>query len=309
MQDQYGRVGYHFVYPLGDNTALSIPLNDLPFASQNTKWNISDNQVAILLENPVSEDVLLMEKDGPVATLTLNRPKQFNALDEELRAKLREAIDTLDEDGEVRIVILKGTGRGFCAGADLGAGLDHPLSAHIEREYKPSLLGIAESPKLWIAQVHGAAAGIGAAYAMNCDLVTMADNATIYMAFAAISLIPDGGNTQLLLQNMGYHRALQTVLEGRKVPAQECLDCGIANKLFSEEELDAKTLEWAHSLASGAPLAMSAAKKLLRSVGAMNYGDAISTEGEAQTPLAHSDDFQEGVQAFFDKRKPVFSGK
>ena len=257
----------------------------------------------------MSEPVLLLEKDGPVASLTLNRPKQFNALDEELRSELRAVVGKLDADDEIRIVILKGNGRGFCAGADLAGGLDHPLSNHIDREYKPALVGIAESPKIWIAQVHGTAAGIGAAFAMNCDFVTMADNATIYMAFAAISLIPDGGNTQLLLQNMGYHRALQTVLEGRKVPAQECLDCGIANKLFSEEELDAKTLEWAHSLASGAPLAMSAAKKLLRSVGAMNYGDAISTEGEAQTPLAHSDDFQEGVQAFFDKRKPVFSGK
>ena len=257
----------------------------------------------------MSEDVLLMEKDGPVATLTLNRPKQFNALDEELRAKLREAVDTLDEDGEVRIVILKGTGRGFCAGADLGAGLDHPLSAHIEREYKPSLLGIAESPKLWIAQVHGTAAGIGAAYAMNCDLVTMADNATIYMAFAAISLIPDGGNTQLLLQNMGYHRALQAIVEGRKVPANECLSYGIANKLFAEDELDQGTMEWAQNLAAGAPLAMAAAKKLLRNAGQISFSEAITAEGLAQTPLAHTDDFKAGVQAFFDKKKPVFTGK
>ncbi|MEP1208964.1 MAG: enoyl-CoA hydratase-related protein [Rhizobiaceae bacterium] len=257
----------------------------------------------------MSDDVLLLDTDGPVATITLNRPKQFNALDGELRAKLRQVVAMVDADDSIRIVILKGTGRGFCAGADLGAGLDHPLDAHIEREYMPSLLGIAESPKIWIAQVHGTAAGIGAAYAMNCDFVTMADNATIYMAFAAIALIPDGGNTQLLLQNMGYHRALQTVLEGRKVPAQECLECGIANKIFSEEQLDAKTMEWAQSLALGAPLSMTAAKQLLRSVGSMSYGEAISAEGKAQTPLAHSDDFKEGVQAFFDKRKPVFKGK
>jgi 2-(1,2-epoxy-1,2-dihydrophenyl)acetyl-CoA isomerase len=251
----------------------------------------------------------LLEKDGPVASITLNRPNQFNALDEELRNELRAVVGKVDADDAIRIAILKGAGRGFCAGADLAGGLDHPLSAHIDREYKPTLVGIAESPKIWIAQVHGTAAGIGAAFAMNCDFVTMADTATIYMAFAAIALIPDGGNTQLLLQNMGYHRALQTVLEGRKVPAQECLDCGVANKLFGESELDAKTLEWAHSLSAGAPLAMSAAKRLLRNVGSMSYGDAISSEGMLQTPLAHSDDFKEGVQAFFDKRKPDFTGK
>ncbi len=164
----------------------------------------------------MSEDVLLIETDGPVATITLNRPKQFNALDEELRARLRQVVGTVDADDTIRIVILKGTGRGFCAGADLAGGIDHPLSAHIDREYKPALVGIAQSPKIWIAQIHGTAAGIGAAFAMNCDFVTMADNATVYMAFAAISLIPDGGNTQLLLQNMGYHRALQAVVEGRK---------------------------------------------------------------------------------------------
>jgi 2-(1,2-epoxy-1,2-dihydrophenyl)acetyl-CoA isomerase len=143
---------------------------------------------------------------------------------------------------------------------------------------------------------------------MNCDLVVMADNATIYMAFAAISLIPDGGNTQLLLDNMGYHRALQAVLEGRKIPADECLSCGIANKLFAAEELDDQTINWAKSLADGAPLAMAAAKRLLRSVGKMDYSAAISAEGLEQNPLAHSNDFKAGVQAFFDKKKPVFTG-
>ncbi len=257
----------------------------------------------------MSDPVLLRETDGPVATLTLNRPKQFNALDADLRAELRQAIVDLERDDAIRVVILKGTGRGFCAGADLAKGFEHPVSAHIDREYKPALTGIADSSKIWIAQVHGSAAGIGAAFAMNCDLVTMADDATVYMAFAAIALVPDGGNTQLLLQNMGYHRALQAVLEGEKISAADCLAYGIANKLTSVSDLDRTTMEWAQSLATGAPLAMAAAKRLLRRVGSMNYADAISAEGLEQDALLESADCKAGVAAFFAREKPVFTGK
>ncbi len=256
----------------------------------------------------MSDPVLLRETDGPVATLTLNRPKQVNALNAELRAELREAITGIEADDTIRVVILKGAGRGFCAGADLAAGFEHPVSAHIQREYTPALTGIADSSKIWIAQVHGSAAGIGAAFAMNCDLLTMADDANIYMAFAAIALVPDGGNTQLLLQNMGYHRALQAVLEGEKISAADCLANGIANKLVSADTLDAETMAWAQSLANGAPLAMAAAKRLLRKVGAMDYGDAISAEGLEQDALLESEDCKAGVAAFFAKEKPVFTG-
>ena len=257
----------------------------------------------------MSDDVLLYETDGTIATLTLNRPKQFNALDAELRAALREAVEKVENDPTVRVAIIKGEGRGFCAGADLSAGLEKPVSEHIEREYKPSLEGIAQGNKIWIAQVHGVAAGIGAAYAMNCDLVTMADDASVYMAFAAIALIPDGGNTQLLLNHMGYHRALQAVLEGQKIPAAKCLEYGIANKLFAAEDLDAKTMEWTKSIASGPPLAMGAAKRLLRNIGKLDYGEAISTEGHEQNALTESEDFATGVNAFFAKEKPQFQGR
>ena len=145
----------------------------------------------------------------------------------------------------LRVVILKGAGRSFSAGADISGEMAEPISFHLDSDYKPFLTGIEKSDKLWIAQVHGAAAGIGAALAMNCDLVVMAEDAYIYMAFAAIGLIPDGGNTQLLLQYLGYHRALQAVLEGRKLDAQECLASGIANKVVSGDELEPVTMAWA----------------------------------------------------------------
>lgn len=255
-----------------------------------------------------SDDVLLYQADGAIATITLNRPKFYNAFDPELRSRMRETVASIEADDQVRIVIIKGEGRGFSAGADLTQGIDHPVNERLDREYKPFLTAIAESNKIYIAQVHGAAAGIGAAVAMNCDLVVMADTASVYMAFAAIALIPDGGNTWLLLKQMGYHRALEAVLEGQKITASECLESGIANKVVSVDDLESVTQEWAEKLATGAPMAMAAAKRLLRQVGHHTYADAISIEGLEQNPLAESNDFTIGTQAFFNKEKPQFKG-
>ena len=257
------------------------------------------------------EGPVTLAVDGPVATVTLNRPDSYNALDGAMRARMREVPGEVDAMEGVRVVILKGAGRGFCAGADLADDRpsDDQLEGLLDREYKPALTAIAESEKIWIAQVHGAAAGIGAAFAMNCDLMTMAEDAYVYMAFAAIALVPDGGNTQLLLQNMGYHRAMETILEGRKVPAAECLSMGIANKVFPADRLDAETRAWAERLAGGAPMAMAKAKALLRRVGAVSFGEAISLEGEVQAKLLASRDHREGGRAFFEKRAPKFQGR
>lgn len=257
----------------------------------------------------MSDDVLLIEKSAGVTTLTMNRPDKLNAFDRTLKAAMQDAVGKLEDDDSVRIVVLKAAGKGFCAGADLSDGIANPISFHLDIDYKPFLTGIAMSNKLWIAQVHGACAGIGAAVAMNCDFVCMSEDAYLYLAFAAIALVPDGGNTQLLLNAMGYHRALEAAIEGRKIPAAECQEHGIANRVFAADELDTKTGEWAQSLAQKAPLSIAATKRLMRRVGAMSYGDAISAEGLEQTPLLKSEDFREGVRAFFAKEKPAFKGQ
>lgn len=251
-----------------------------------------------------------IDRDGPIATVTMTRPKAFNALNHALRSGLAEAVGQLETDTEIRVVILKGDGRGFCAGADLNeppAGA-RPTHQMIEQEYRPILTGIAASSKIWIAQVHGAAAGIGAALAMNCDLVTIAEDASIYMAFAAIGLVPDGGNCWLLHRGMGYHRAMQAILEGRMISAEEARDLGLVNEVHSTNMLETKTLDMAQRIAGTAPLAATAAKRLMRQMDQMTYGDAISAEGIEQTALTQSADFAEGVAAFKDRRQAKFKG-
>lgn len=250
-----------------------------------------------------------LDRDGTIAIVTMQRPEAFNALNGELRAALRKTVSQVENDPEIRVVILRGDGPGFCAGADLKDGTaTHPAHQMIEEEYRPILTGIASSSKIWIAQVHGSAAGIGAALAMDCDMMTIADDASLYMAFAAIGLVPDGGNCWLLLQGMGYRRALQAILEGRKIPAQEAVDLGLANAQFPIDTLDVETRALATRIASGAPLAAAAAKRLMRRMDQLSYTDAIAAEGLEQSALTRSADFAEGVAAFVQKRKASFSG-
>lgn len=254
-------------------------------------------------------EVVLRETDGPIATISLNRPKVFNAIDSAMRGSLRETIDAVNGDPEIRIVILKGEGRGFCGGADLGEGLGGSVTDELENEYKPLLMGIADSPKIWIASVHGSAAGIGGALAMNCDLMVMAENANIYLAFAAIGLIPDGGSTWLLLRAMGYHRALETIVEGRKISSAECLAMGLANRIAPPETVHEASRYWADQLARGAPLAQSTAKRVMRQLDRLDFSQAISLEAVEQQPLTESEDCRNAIAAFLAKRKPEFRGK
>lgn len=254
-------------------------------------------------------DTLTVEREGPLATVTLDRPAVFNAFNSAMRAQLLDAVEALNADPQVRIVILKGSGPGFCAGADLTEGMPQSITLQIENEYKPFLTAIAYGQKLWMAAIHGSAAGIGGALAMACDLAVMEEDANIYLAFAAIGLVPDGGATWQLLQAMGHKKAMETVIEGRKIPASQCLEYGLVNKVVPKGDASAAAREWALRLCDGAPLAQAAAKRALRQAGRLQLEDAISLEAQLQQDLIASEDFRNGVAAFLAKRKPEFRGK
>ncbi len=246
-----------------------------------------------------------------VATIRMNRPDRRNAFNEQLRADLHAAILKADSDDDIRVVVIAAEGRGFSAGADLADGMPKQaqVSDHIEEEYKPFLLAIHNSSKLYIAAVNGAAAGVGSAVALACDFVVMADDAYIFLAFAAIGLIPDGGASWHLVNQLGYKRALEMIVEAEKMPAAECLRLGLVNKVVPATELASQTQAWAEKLVQGAPLSQRYAKEILRKAMAMNLSEVIDLEGQRQNITLVSKDATEGGMAFFEKRPAKFVGE
>lgn len=254
---------------------------------------------------------ILYSISNRVATIRLNAPKSLNALTQKMRLELMQAVNQADEDVNVRVVVLAGEGRGFCAGADLTEGtLEHPsFVEQCAAEYEPWLMAIHNSPKLYIAAVNGVAAGVGSAAVMNCDLIVMAEDAYLYQAFSAIGLMPDGGATWLLLQKLGYQRALDMAVNAGRLTAQECFEFGLANKVVATESLLSETQQWAELIAEGPPLAQAAVKALMRKAPSMSYAEVIREESIEQSKLIASEDSRNAVAAFFAKQKPVFNGR
>jgi 2-(1,2-epoxy-1,2-dihydrophenyl)acetyl-CoA isomerase len=254
-------------------------------------------------------DIVRYEQQGAVAVITLHRPEAMNSFNTELRADLAAALERGHNDDSVRVVILTGEGRTFSAGADLKRGIEKDVATMLQAEYRPVQEAIADIPKPVIAAVPGSAAGIGLSIALQCDLLIMGDNAFMLSPFTTISLVPDGGLNWLLVHQLGYRRAFQLSVESERIPADRCVELGLANKAVPAEELMTAAMEWAQSLAARAPLSLAATKKVMRHAADHEWASAYDMEARFQGELLGSDDNQEGIQAFFEKRKPTFTGK
>jgi len=252
-----------------------------------------------------------VSKVDRVATIAFNSPTTRNALKQQMRLEIIDAVQRVEDDEDVRIIVLTGEGKGFCAGADLSEGMPG-YSSFVDQcaaEYAPWLMVIHNSEKLYLAAVNGAAAGIGAAIVLNCDMVIMADDAYLYQAFSAIGLIPDGGATWLLLQKLGYQRAIDLAVNAGKLNASECLEVGLTNRVVSSNRLIDEAHQWAAEMAQGAPLAQAAVKRLMRKEYSMTYLESLNQEAVEQSKLIRSQDSANAVAAFFTKEKVTFHGK
>ena len=254
-------------------------------------------------------EIIRYEQRGAVGIITLHRPESMNSFNTELRAALVDAFAKAHEDDSVRVVVFTGKGRCFSAGADLKAGIDRDVEEILQSEYRPVQEAIATIPKPVIAAVPGSAAGIGMSMALQCDLVLMADNAFLLSPFTTISLVPDGGLSWLLVRQLGYRRAFQLSVESERISAEQCVGLGLANKVVPADELLESAVEWAQALARRAPLSLAATKKAMRFAADNNWSDAYDLEARLQGELLGSEDNQEGIQAFLEKRAPEFRGK
>ena len=243
-----------------------------------------------------------------IAKIVLSRPDAMNAFNEQLVWDLKSATEQVSQEEKVRVCILTGMGRGFSSGADLQ---ERDASWKSTKDsllngYLPSLRAIIDMPIPVIGSINGPAAGIGAAYAMACDLRIMSKDAFIMSVFSNIALVPDGGLAWLLPKGFGYAKALEYAIEAKRISAEECERFGVANKVVDPEKLEEETNAWAETIASRSPTAVRETKKLMRLAMEKGYYEVYEAEAEIQDKIFGGDEFKEGVSAFFEKRKPNF---
>ena len=254
---------------------------------------------------------LRVEVDGPVATLTLDRPDSLNALTVPVKVALREALESLAADRSVRAVILTGAGRAFCAGQDLAEREQPdaaPLEVEVRERYNPIIRALRSMGQPVIAAVNGVAAGAGASLAFACDIRLAAEDARFVLAFGRIGLVPDSGATWFLPRLVGPAKAAELALIGDPVDAAEALRLGLVSRVVPGDRLMAEARALADRLAAGAPLALSLTKGALQRSLTIDLDEALEGEAKLQGIAGASADHAEGLAAFREKRPPRFTG-
>jgi len=257
-------------------------------------------------------DPLLVDRDGAVVTLTLNRPDALNALDVPLKLALRDAVEEIRTDHGVRAVVLAGAGRAFCVGQDLrehveSLGGPQPLST-VAEHYNPLVLAIARLDRPVVAAVRGMAAGAGASLAFLADLRVGGPKTAFLMAFANVGLAADTGASWTLPRLVGHGRALAMLMLAEPVTAAQALEMGLVNAVVPAADVAAAAAELAGRLAAGPTLAYAAIKQALARGATSDLATALETEAGLQARLGGTDDHKQAVEAFLAKQAPSFRG-
>lgn len=255
---------------------------------------------------------ILTEKKEKVTVITLNRADKFNSFNREMALQLHKALDEAEADKNCRAIVLVGTGKAFCAGQDLAEALD-PKGPGLERivteHYNPLVLRLRKIEKPIIAAVNGVAAGAGANIAIACDIVVATASASFIQAFSKIGLIPDSGGTFYLPRLIGFQKAAALMMTGDKVSATEAMQIGMIYKVYEDAVFMEETLKFAKTISEMPTRAMALTKKLLNESVLNTFEQQIALEGKIQVEASKTYDYNEGVKAFLEKRKPEFKGE
>jgi len=259
--------------------------------------------------------IVLEGKHEGIATLVMNRPDRLNALNNELAMAVNETLGRIATDDTVRVVVITGAGRAFCAGGDLGAlgkgrqsGATHELEPLL-RAGMQMVLKMRTMPQPVIAAVNGAAAGAGMNIALAADIRIAAEEATFGQNFSKVGLFPDYGGTYFLPQLVGPAKAAELFYTGDMIDAKTALALGLVNQVVPAAQLEAAVKTLAQKIAQGPSLAIQAVKKTLFGAEQKQLARALDNEVREQIRCYFSDDCNEGIRAFFEKRPPKFQGK
>jgi 2-(1,2-epoxy-1,2-dihydrophenyl)acetyl-CoA isomerase len=267
----------------------------------------------------MTEPTVLFEARGAVALITLNRPQALNSFTRAMHKELWAALDRIESDKAIRACVITGAGRGFCAGADLAEfdlapGPDLVKRADpgpiIEQAFNPTVRRLQALHVPTVAAVNGVAAGAGASLAMTCDLAIAAPNASFIQAFIKLGLVPDAGGTWFLVKKLGLARAMGAAMLGDKLSAKDAKDWGMIWDVVAEgQDCVQAAIELAQRLAVLPTQGLLATRKLMRSAASNDLDAQLDRERDTQSALGRTHDYIEGVNAFREKRAPVFKGE
>lgn len=259
----------------------------------------------------MAHDTILLERRGHVAFIRFNRPDKLNAMNSTMKDEILAALDDFDRDPAVRVVIFTGQGdKAFVAGADINEFKDRTALEQWDLYQKPFLYdGIDRFPKPLIAMINGYCLGGGCELAMACDIRIASDRAQIGQPEINIGIIPGGGGSQRLPRLVGMGKAMELILTGERIPANEAYRVGLVDEVVPHDQLEAKTMDVATKIAEKSPVAVHLAKEAVKAAARMPLDEGLRYEQSLFSLIFTTEDKDEGVRAFLEKRRPEWKGR